>query len=86
MQKCLKIKAIEYRENFRQEGTENREKALGECRNIIQELRAIFGPEPKGAQLMPIVYPQEPEATCAVVCWFESEVQESVDYAKRVVA
>jgi hypothetical protein len=60
-----------------------RERALEECRRFIQLLRKTFGPEPDGARLSLKWFDHDFGPYCEVVCHFNTELPESVDYAFR---
>jgi hypothetical protein len=59
------------------------QKARAECRRFIKLLRETFGPEPSGAYLAVKVFPHDFGAYYEVVCYFNSDVPESIDYALR---
>lgn len=65
-------------------GEENyRERALEECERFIELLRATFGPEPYDARLSIKWSPHDFGEYCEVVCYFDTAIPESVDYARR---
>ena len=60
-----------------------RRRALQECQRFIQLLRDIFGPEPEGAALRIKSFEHDFGTYHDVVCWFDPDMPESVDYAIR---
>jgi len=60
-----------------------REKALAECKRFIQLLRKKFGPEPEDARLAIKWFEHDFGSYCEVVCFYDTDIQESVDYALR---
>ena len=63
-------------------GEENfRARALAECQQFILLLRQIFGPEPEGAWLSTKWFPHDFGEYCEVVCYYNTDIPESVDYA-----
>jgi hypothetical protein len=58
-------------------------KARAECRRYIKVLRETFGPEPSGAYLMMKAFPHDFGTYYEVVCYFNSDVPESITYAMR---
>ena len=69
---CAQVGAPEYARNAR-----------AECRRFIQQLRQTFGPEPTGAQLAVKAFPHDFGTYHEVVCYYETDIQASVDYASR---
>jgi hypothetical protein len=68
-----------------QVGEENySQKARAECRRYIKVFREMFGPEPSGAYLMTKGFDHDFGVYYEVVCYFNSEVPESIDYALRL--
>jgi hypothetical protein len=59
----------------------NGEKARKECRAFINQLLRMFGPEPEGAELKIKLERHDFGSYPEVVCYFDDEKQESVDYA-----
>ena len=59
------------------------EQARRECRAYINQLRRAFGPEPLGAQLSVRSNPHDFGTYYSVVCYFDEEHPESIDYAYR---
>ena len=60
------------------------QKARAECRRFIQLLRVTFGPEPSGAYLQAKAFPHDFGAYWEVVCHFNPDVPESIEYAFRL--
>ena len=58
-----------------------RTRALEECRRFIALLRDTFGPEPEGACLRTRWFPHDFRDYVQVVCYFDSDLPESMDYA-----
>jgi hypothetical protein len=59
-------------------------KARAECRRFIKLLRDTFGPEPAGAYLQAKAFPHDFGAYCEVVCHFNPDVPDSIEYALRL--
>jgi hypothetical protein len=59
------------------------ERARLECGLYIELLRRILGPEPEGAQLSVKSNPHDFGTYLSVVCYFDPEHPESLDYAYR---
>ena len=57
--------------------------ARKECVVFISQLRRMFGPEPDGARLAVKIERHDFGSYPEVVCWFDDEKPESVDYAFR---
>ena len=60
-----------------------REKAVEECRRFLMVLRKKFGPEPEGAWLSVKWFSHDSGHSCAVVCYYNTDMPASVDYARR---
>ena len=60
-----------------------REKALDECARFILLLREKFGPEPEGAWLSVKWFPHDFGEYAEVVCYFNTDIPGSVEYAHR---
>ena len=60
--------------------------ALKECTRFIQLLREKFGSEPEGAWLSAKAFPHDFGTYYEVVVYFNTDRQESVDYALRCEA
>ena len=56
-------------------------KALRESRRFIQLLRDTFGSEPEGAALRIKAFEHDFGTYHEVVCWFDPDIPESIDYA-----
>ena len=59
------------------------EKTMKECRRFIALLRRIFGPEPEGAMLQIKGFDHDFGTYHEVVCWFDTDIPTSVEYAQR---
>ena len=59
------------------------EQAIPECRRFIALLRRVFGPEPAGAALQVKAFDHDFGTYHEVVCWFDTDIPESVAYAAR---
>ncbi len=57
--------------------------AKQECARFIGLVRRTFGPEPEGAALQTKAFPHDLGTYYEVVCFFDPEIQASVDYAYR---
>lgn len=55
-----------------------------ECYAFVNQLRREFGEEPEGARLAVKRFPHDFGAYREVVCWFDSEFSESVEYAYKL--
>jgi hypothetical protein len=62
------------------------ERARHECRRFILLIRQKLGPEPEGAWLSTKSFPHDFGTYYEVVCYFNTEIQASVDYASRCEA
>lgn len=62
------------------------ERAREECRRFILLIRQKLGPEPEGAWLSTKSFPHDFGTYCEVVCYFNTEINASVDYASRCEA
>ena len=60
-----------------------RKKALAECHRFIELLQKTFGPEPEAARLAVKAFDHDFGTYYEVVCHYDTEIQESVDYALR---
>lgn len=58
-------------------------KALDECQRFITLLRTLFGPEPEGAGLAIKSFDHDFGVYHEVVCWFNPDIPEAVEYAQR---
>lgn len=59
------------------------ERAREECKRFIALLRKRFGNEPSGAQLKIKSFPHDFGSYLEVVCFYDPQLPESVDYAFR---
>jgi hypothetical protein len=59
------------------------ERAREECRHFILLIRQKLGPEPEGAWLSTKSFPHDFGPYYEVVCYFNTEINASVDYAYR---
>jgi hypothetical protein len=57
--------------------------ARKECQRFIQLIREKLGPEPEGACLAIKSFPHEFGEYLEVVCHFDTDVRDAVDYAYR---
>jgi hypothetical protein len=60
-----------------------RERALAECERYIVLLRRVFGPEPAGARLSTKWFEHDFGEYVEVVCYYHTDISESVAYAVR---
>jgi len=60
-----------------------RERALAECARLIRLLRKNIGPEPEGAWLSIKWFEHDFGPYCEVVCYYNTAIQASVEYAFR---
>jgi hypothetical protein len=58
-----------------------REQALDECARLIRQLRKTCGPEPEGAWLSVKWFEHDFGPYCEVVCYFNTDIPPSVEYA-----
>ncbi len=74
-------------EECAQVGTANySEKAKEECARFIRTIRRVCGEEPEGASLAIKSFPHDFGTYHEVVCWFDEEIEDSIDYAFFVEA
>jgi hypothetical protein len=59
-------------------------RARRECRAYIAQLRREFGREPEGASLVTRFFPNDFGTYLEVVCYFDEQYPESVEYARRL--
>jgi hypothetical protein len=57
--------------------------AREECQRFIQLIRKKLGPEPEGARLAVKSFPHEFGDYLEVVCHFDTDMPDAVDYAYR---
>jgi len=60
-----------------------RERARHECQRFIDLIRRILGPEPDRARLAITSFPHDFGGYYEVICYFNTEINASVDYAYR---
>lgn len=58
-------------------------KAVAECRRFIGLLRKTFGEEPPGARLAIKWFDHDFGPYCEVICYYDTEIEESREYAFR---
>ncbi len=58
-------------------------RARAECKRFIALLRKKFGPEPEGAHFAVKSFMHDFGTYHEVVCWFDTDISESVEYAQR---
>lgn len=68
---CVQVGALDYRR-----------KAIAECARFIQLIRNTLGTEPEGAELRIKAFDHDLGMYHEVVCWFDTNILESVEYAK----
>ena len=84
MRDFLTLGAAPYEEDCVYVGEDNYgERARAECRRFIALLRKLLGPEATGAQLGIKSFPHDFGDYLEVVCYFSSDIPESVEYAYR---
>ncbi len=84
MRKYFCIGASPHEEDCAQVGQPDyQEKALEECARFIRLLREKFGPEPEGAWLSVKWSPHDFGEYAEVVCYYNTDIPESVEYAQR---
>jgi hypothetical protein len=87
MENYFSVGPSPYEEECAQIGTPGyRNQAVAECTRYIELLRKTFGPEPDGAQLSIKWFDHDFGQYCEVVCYFNAESAESVEYAQRCEA
>jgi hypothetical protein len=70
---CAQVGAADYPEASRKE-----------CKRYIEQLLRVYGPPPEGAQLLVKSFPHDFGTYREVVCKYDTENEEAVDYAMRV--
>lgn len=60
--------------------------ATAECRAFIEAIRRKLGPEPEGAYLKVKWFDHDFGSYCQVVCFFEDDNPQAVDYAYKCEA
>jgi len=84
MRDYLAIGSSPNEENCVQTGSENysaRQKK--ECRLYIEAIRKKLGKEPLGASLELKSFPHDFGSYTEVVCYYDSEIEESIEYAYK---
>ena len=82
MKTFLALAPAPVQEDCAQVGTPGyRDRALQECARFIQLLRQKFGPEPEGARLSVKWFAHDFGPYCEVVCYYNTDLQASVEYA-----
>ena len=71
-EKCVQVGELDYASRAQQE-----------CARFIGLVRRTCGPEPEGAALQTKAFPHDLGTYYEVVCFFDPEIQASVDYAYR---
>jgi hypothetical protein len=64
----------------------DRDRALVECARFIRLLRQKFGPEPEGARLSVQWFDHDFGSYCEVICYYDTEIPPSVEYASTCEA
>ena len=59
-----------------------RRKAIAECYRFIELIRDTLGPEPEGAELRIKAFDHDFGVYHEVVCWFDTDIPTSVEYAQ----
>jgi hypothetical protein len=59
------------------------ERARHECQRFIDLIHRTVGPEPEGARLAIKSFPHDFGSYDEVICYFNTEIKASVDYAYR---
>ena len=60
--------------------------AQEQCRKYLKRIREMLGPEPEGAQLQIKSFPHDFGSYYEVVCYYDPNNEESVDYAFKCEA
>lgn len=82
MREYLNIGCTPYEEDCAQVGAPDyARRAWAECLRFIQQLRKAFGPEPDGAQLAVKAFPHDFGTYHEVVCYYDTDIPASIDYA-----
>ena len=82
MQTYLALAPAPIEEDCAQVGTPGyRGQALEECARFIRRLRQKFGPEPEGACLSVKWFDHDFGPYCEVVCYYDTDISPSVEYA-----
>jgi hypothetical protein len=82
MKTYLSLAPSPIEEDCAQVGTPSyRQQALAECARFIRLLRQKFGPEPEGARLSVKWFDHDFGPYCEVVCYYNTDIPPSVEYA-----
>jgi hypothetical protein len=82
MKTYLALAPAPIEEDCAQVGTPGyREQALAECARFIRLLRQRIGPEPEGAWLSVKWFDHDFGQYCEVVCYYNTDIPASVEYA-----
>ena len=86
MRDYLEIGPVPANEECQQVGTGSYDPiaAREECRRFIEAIRKVLGDEPEGARLKITSNPHDFGSYYEVVCWYDDNLPESVDYAFKV--
>lgn len=85
MRDSINIGGTPAEEACAQVGTDRYRRVVkAECRAFINQLRRVCGNEPPGAQLRIMANPHDFGTYHEVVCDYDSELPESLDYALKV--
>lgn len=84
MRDYIEIGPSPVEENCVQVGSENyTERAREECKRFINLIRSKLGEEPEGAELKIKSFPHDFGAYCEVVCYYNDNNAEAINYAFR---
>jgi hypothetical protein len=82
MKTYLSLASAPIEEDCAQVGTPGYEdRAIQECARFIRQLRRKFGPEPEGAWLSVKWFDHDFGSYCEVVCYYNTDILPSVEYA-----
>ncbi|MAE81285.1 MAG: hypothetical protein CMB80_01025 [Flammeovirgaceae bacterium] len=71
-------------EDCAQVGTDGyREQALKECNALLAQMHRKMEPEPDGAQLALRWHPHDFGSYASVVCYYDPNIEEAIDYAVK---
>ena len=80
----ISIGPAPYDEDCAQVGTDSfKARAVAECNLYREALRAHYGKEPFGAALTVKAFPHDFGQYYEVVCWYQDDVPEAVEYAYK---
>jgi len=84
MKNYLEIGPSPIEEDCVQVGEENyADRAREECNRFVQLIREELGKEPEGARLAVKSFPHDFGTYFEVVCWYDEDLPETVEYAFR---